>query len=147
MMHILLQATGRVDPREVLQRHFAKDAWDTQSWTGFIAVAAAIAIFVVILHFILYYQKRVEQTPQLRRPDKLFREVTRLLGLTSQHRAVLSRIAGDLKMRSPTSMLLSPASFSAASQQWLSLQDTSSGKHEDELHAIARLLFPNAGDS
>ena len=147
MMHILLQATGRVDPREVLQRHFAKDAWDTQSWTGFIAVAAAIAIFIVILHFILYYQKRAEQTTHIRSPDKLFREVTRLLGLTSQHRAVLSHIARDLKMRSPTSMLLSPESFSAASRQWLSLQDASSDEHKHELHAIARLLFTNARDS
>ena len=62
MMEILLQATSRPDPRVVLQRQFSKQAWDSETWMGIIVVAAGLTIFVVILHFVLYHEKRGGQS-------------------------------------------------------------------------------------
>ncbi|MCH8965823.1 MAG: hypothetical protein IIB58_12725, partial [Planctomycetes bacterium] len=58
MIAALLQASGRIDPRVVLREHFSKSAWDPESWKGIIIVAAAITVFVLILHFVLYCEKR-----------------------------------------------------------------------------------------
>lgn len=144
MMQILLQATSRPDPRVVLQKHFSKQAWDSESWIGFIMVAAGITILVLILHFLLYYQKRSDKSRQVSNPRAMFRELLKRLELTVVQRALLGRMARDLKRRSPTQMLLSPKFFDQAVAQWLSKGSFGQDKRARELRVIGEKLFPTS---
>ncbi len=147
MMPILLQTSHRVDPRVVLHEQFSKEAWDPETWTGIILVAVAIAVFALILHFILYYEKRLQKPKQTSNPEKLFREVLKQLELSIPQRALLARMARDLRVPSPTQMLLSPKLLSQASQQWLSTVRIASPKRSEDLQAIARKLFSETSTS
>ena len=142
MMQILLQATSRPDPRVVLREQFSKQAWDPESWMGFIVVAAGITIFVLILHFLLYYEKRGDKSRQVSSPQKLFREVLKRLELNVAQRALLGRMARDLRRRSPTQMLLSPKFFDQAVAQWLSKVSVGPDRRAQELRVIGEKLFP-----
>ena len=144
MMEILLQATSRPDPRVVLREHFSKQAWDPESWIGFIVVAACITIVVLILHFLLYYEKRSDKSRQVSSPQRLFREILKRLELNVAQRALLVRMARDLRRRSPTQMLLSPKFFDQAVARWLSKGSIGLDSRAQELRVIGEKLFPTS---
>ena len=144
MIAALLQASDRVDPRVVISEHFSKSAWDPESWKGIIIVAAAIAIFVLILHFVLYYEKWTAKPRQVNNPARLFSDVLKQLELNAAQRSLLTAMARDLKLESATHMLLSPKLFEQARQKWTSLVQPDSAAHADELQTIARELFPQS---
>ncbi len=147
MIAALLQASGRVDPRVVLHEHFSKSAWDPESWKGIIIVAAAITIFVLILHFVLYCEKRTAKPRQVNNPARLFSDVLKQLGLNTAQRSLLTAMARDLKLESATRMLLSPRLFDQARETWTSMVQPNSDAHAHELRAIARELFPQSNES
>ena len=147
MIAALLQASDRVDPRVVLREHFSKSAWDPESWKGTIIVAAAIAIFVLILHFVLYYEKWTAKPHQVNNPTRLFSDVLKQLQLNAAQRSLLMIMARDLKLESATHMLLSPKLFEQARQKWTSMVQPDSGARADELQTIARELFPQSNAS
>jgi len=147
MIAALLQASGRVDPRVVLREHFSKSAWDPESWKGIIIVAAAITVFVLILHFVLYCEKRTAKPRQVNNPTRLFSEVLKHLELNAAQRSLLTAMARDLKLESATHMLLSPRLFDQARLKWTSMMQPNSAAHGDELQAIARELFPQSNAS
>ena len=147
MIAALLQASGRVDPRVVLREHFSKSAWDPESWKGIIVVAAAITVFVLILHFVLYCEKRTAKPRQVNNPTRLFSEVLKHLELNAAQRSLLTAMARDLKLDSATHMLLSPRLFDQARLKWTSMMQPISAAHGDELQAIARELFPQSNAS
>jgi len=144
MIAALLQASDRVDPRVVLREHFSKSAWDPESWKGIIIVAAAITIFVLILHFVLYCEKRSAKPRQANSPTRLFRDVVKQLQLNAAQRSLLTAMARDLKLESATHMLLSPKLFEQARQKWTSMVQPDSAARADELKTIARELFPQS---
>ncbi len=147
MIAALLQASGRVDPRAVLHEHFSKSAWDPESWKGIIIVTAAITIFVLILHFVLYCEKRTAKPRQVNNPARLFSDVLKQLGLNAAQRSLLTAMARDLKLESATRMLLSPELFDQARKTWTSMVQPNSDAHAPELQAIARELFPQSSAS
>ena len=147
MIAALLQASNRVDPRVVLREHFSKSAWDPDSWKGIIIVAAALAIFVLILHFVLYYEKWAAKPRQLNNPARLFSDVLKQLELNAAQRSLLATMARDLKLESATHMLLSPKLFAEARQEWTSMVQPASAARADELKTIARELFPRSNAS
>ena len=147
MIAALLQASDRVDPRVVLREHFSKSAWDPESWKGIIIVAAALAIFVLILHFVLYYEKWAAKPRQVNNPTRLFSDVLKQLQLNAAQRSLLTAMARDLKLESATHMLLSPKLFEQAGQKWTSMAQPDSAAHADELQTIARELFPRSNAS
>ncbi len=144
MIAALLQASDRVDPRVVLREHFSKSAWDPESWKGIIIVAAAIAIFVLILHFVLYYEKWAAKPRQVNNSTRLFSDVLKQLELNAAQRSLLTAMARDLKLESATHILLSPKLFDQARQKWTSMSQPDSAVHTDELKTIARELFPRS---
>ena len=147
MIAALLQASNRVDPRVVLREHFSKSAWDPDSWKGIIIVAAALAIFVLILHFVLYYEKWTAKPRQANSPTRLFGDVLKQLQLNAGQRSLLTAMARDLKLESATHMLLSPKLFAEARQEWTSMVQPASAARADELKTIARELFPRSNTS
>ncbi len=147
MIAALLQASGRVDPRVVLREQFSKSAWDPESWKGMIIVAAAIAIFVLILHFVMYYEKWAAKPRQVNNPTRLFSDVLKQLQLNAAQRSLLTTMARDLKLESATHMLLSPKLFEQAGQKWTSMVQPDSSARADELKTIARELFPQSSAS
>jgi len=147
MIAALLQASNRVDPRVALSEYFSKSAWDPDSWKGIIIVVAAIAIFVLILHFVLYYEKWAAKPRQVNNPTRLFSDVLKHLQLNTAQRSLLTTMARDLKLESATHMLLSPKLFEQARQKWTSMVQPSSAAHADELQTIARELFPRSNTS
>ena len=147
MIAALLQASGRIDPRVVLRQHFSKSAWDPESWKGIIIVGAALAIFVLILHFVTYYEKWAAKPRQLNNPARLFSEVLKQLELNAAQRSLLTAMARDLKLESATHMLLSPILFDQAGQKWTSMAQPDSAARADELKTIARELFPRSNAS
>ena len=147
MIAALLQASDRVDPRVVLREHFSKSAWDPESWKGIIIVAAAITIFVLILHFVLYCEKRTAKPRQVNNPARLFSDVLKQLGLNAAQASLLTAMARDLKPESATSMLLSPELVDQARQKWTSMVQPGSAARADELQTIARELFPRSNAS
>ena len=147
MIAALLQASGRIDPRVVLRQHFSKSAWDPESWKGIIIVGAALAIFVLILHFVMYYEKWAAKPRELNNPARLFSEVLKQLDLNAVQRSLLTTMARDLKLEFATHMLLSPKLFDQARQKWTSMVQPDSAAHADELQTIARELFPQSNVS
>ncbi len=147
MIAALLQASDRVDPRVVLREHFSKSAWDPESWKGMIIVAAAIAIFVLILHFVMYYEKWAANPRQVNNATRLFSEVLKQLELNTAQRSLLTAMARDLKLESATHMLLSPKLFDEARQEWASMVQPDAAARADELKTIARELFPRSNTS
>ena len=147
MIAALLQVSGRVDPRAVLHEHFSKSAWDPESWKGIIIVAAAITIFVLILHFVLYCEKRTAKPRQVNNPTRLFSDVLKQLELNAAQRSLLTAMARDLKLESATHMLLSPKLFEQARLKWASMVQPDSAARADELKTIARELFPRSSAS
>ena len=137
-MHLLAQVSRNVEPWSAVHDQFNKGAY----WKGIVLVMAAILAFLLLLHFILYYQKRVEHPKQERDEHKLFSEVLRSLPLRVMQRNLLTRMARDLKMSSPLDMLLSPRLFTVASRRWLSATTTNTAKRAAELKEIAAALFP-----
>ena len=144
MIAALLQASERIDPRVVLREHFSKSAWDPESWKGLIIVAAAITIFVLILHFVLYCEKRTGKPRQANNPTRLFSDVLKQLELNAAQRSLLTTMARDLKLESATHMLLSPKLFEQARQKWALMVQPDAAAHADELKTIARELFPQS---
>ena len=147
MIAALLQASDRVDPRTVLSEHFSKSAWDPETWKGIIIVAAAIAIFVLILHFVMYYEKWAAKPRQVNSPTRLFSDVLKQLELNAAQRSLLTTMARDLKLESATHMLLSPKLFDQARQKWASMVQPHAAARADELKTIARELFPHSNAS
>ncbi len=147
MIAALLQASDRVDPRVALSEHFSKSAWDPESWKGIIIVAAAIAIFVLILHFVMYYEKWAAKPRELNNPARLFSAVLKQLELNAAQRSLLTAMARDLKLESATHMLLSPKLFEQARQKWASMLQPDSAARADELKTIARELFSQSNAS
>ncbi len=147
MIAALLQASDRVDPRVVLREQFSKSAWDPESWKGMIIVAAAIAIFVLILHFVMYYEKWAANPRQVNNATRLFSEVLKQLELNTAQRSLLTAMARDLKLESATHMLLSPKLFDEARQEWASMVQPDAAARADELKTIARELFPRSNTS
>ncbi len=147
MIAALLQASDRVDPRVVLSEHFSKSAWDPESWKGLIIVAAAITIFVLILHFVMHYEKWTTKPRQTNNPTRLFGEVLKQLELNAAQRSLLPAMARDLKLESATHMLLSPKLFEQARLKWASMVQPDAAARADELQTIARELFPRSNAS
>ncbi len=147
MIAALLQASDRVDPRVVISEHFSKSAWDPESWKGIIIVAAALTIFVLILHFVLYFERRSAKPRQANNPTRLFSDVLKQLELNAAQRSLLTAMARDLKLESATHVLLSPKLFEQAGQKWTSMVQPGSAARADELKTIARELFPRANAS
>ncbi len=147
MIAALLQASDRVDPRVVLQEHFSKSAWDPDSWKGIIIVAAAIAIFVLILHFVMYFEKWSTKPRQVNNPTRLFSDVLKQLELNAAQRSLLAAMARDLKLESATHILLSPKLFEQARLKWSSMVQPDAAANADELKTIARELFPQSSAS
>ena len=147
MIAALLQASDKVDPRTVLSEHFSKSAWDPESWKGIIIVAAAIAIFVLILHFVMYYEKWSAKPRQTNSPTRLFSEVLKQLDLNAAQRSLLTAMARDLKLESATHILLSPKLFDQARQKWASMVQPDAAARADEVKTIARELFPQSNSS
>ena len=141
MTLFLMQVSPRPDPRVVLQEHFSKPAWDAASWTGIIAVAAAIAAFFVILHFIMYYQKRLRSPRQFRKPERLFGEMLSQLELTRAQRVLVARMVRDLRSPMPARILLSPKLFTQATIQWLASREKDRPIHEDQFREVVSKLF------
>lgn len=141
MTLFLMQVSARPDPRVVLQEHFSKQAWDAASWTGIIAVAAAIAVFVIILHFIMYYQKRVRSPRQFRKPERLFDEMLSQMELSRSQRGLVLRMIRDLRSPMPARILLSPKLFTQATAQWLASREKDRQIHEDQFREVVSKLF------
>lgn len=144
MKPFLLQLSSRPDPRALLQQHFSKQAWDAESWTGIIVVAAAIAAFVVILHFVMYYEKRMRSTRQVRKPERLFDEMLGQIELSKAQRVLVSRMVRDLRSPTPALVLLSPKLFTQATAQWLASRQKDRQVHEDQFREVASKLFSSA---
>lgn len=141
MKSFLLQVSSRPDPRIVLQEHFSKPAWDAESWTGIIAVVAAIAAFFVILHFIMYYQKRLRSPRQFRKPERLFDEMLSQMELSRSQRGLVLRMVRDLRSPMPARILLSPKLFTQATALWLASREKDREIHEDQFRDVASKLF------
>ena len=141
MILFLLQLSSRPNPRAVLQEYFSKPAWDAESWTGIIIVTTAIALFFVMMHFVLYYQKRLRTPPQFKSPKRLFDEILSQTGLSKAQRVLVSRMARDLRPPAPARILLSPKLFAQATTQWLAARQTDQQIHEDQLRQVAYKLF------
>lgn len=137
------QVSQRVNPRLVLQKHFQKDAWDGETWIGVILVVAAMMALVVVLHFLLYYEKRTESGRELNDPQRLFREVIQSLNFSASQHALLVRLARDLRPALPTQMLLSPRLFADAKERWLASGASGTQQKAEDLTAIADILFPS----
>lgn len=141
MRLFLSQLSSRPDPRVLLQEHFSKKAWDAESWTGIIIVVGAIAVFVVILHFIMYYQKRLRSPRQFRKPGRLFDEMLSQMELSRAQRALVSRMVRDLRSPTPARILLSPKLFTQATAQWLASRQQDRQTHENRFREVASKLF------
>ena len=137
----LLQLSSRPNPRAVLQEYFSKPAWDAEAWTGVIIVVAAIGALALMLHFVMYYQKRLSTPPQFRSPRRLFNELLGQTDLNKAQRVLVSRMARDLRPPAPARILLSPKLFAQATHQWLASRQTDQQIHEDQLRQVAYKLF------
>ncbi len=146
----LLLAFQRVDPRVLLHEQFDKDAWDPATWKGMIIAVSAILGLLVILHFVFYYEKRAKQPHLPNCPHKLFAEVLHHVGLTTAQRELLLKMARDLKLPAPTTMLLTPGALAQASDCWLKNRPRTAPQELQHLRTIAVVLFGAmlpAGDS
>lgn len=142
MMLTLLQADHPVDLRNVIHDYFNRSMTDPGTMKEIILGVAAVLIFLVILHILLYYEKRESSPRQLRDSKKLYSEVLHHLPLSRAQRGALTDMAQQLRLPCPTHILLSPGLFSEASRQWLSLGPAAQASAH--LQAITSILFPQA---
>ncbi len=140
----LLQLSSRPDPRVALQEHFSKQAWDAESWAGIIIVLAAIALFVVMLHFVMHYEKRIRNPRQLNKPERLFDEMLGQMELSRAQRVLVSRMVRDLRTHTPARILLSPGLFTQATVQWLASRQKDRQTHEHQFREVASKLFSSS---
>ena len=134
---------AQVDPSAAFRQQFNKQAWDPQTWTNLIIFAAAVLVFLLILHFILYYEKNQEHPRQERNPSKLFRDVMKQLPIDNVQRDFLRRIARDLKLEHPVRCLLSPNLFRNFAQDWIQMRKENPSQYKSLIRGITNNLFPD----
>jgi hypothetical protein len=78
-----------------------------------------VALALVILGVALEWMRRHRRAPELRDPRELFAEALASLGLNAADKSVLERLAGEMQIDNPLTLLLDPAQFRDATERWL----------------------------
>jgi hypothetical protein len=126
--------------QKVLSREFST-SWSLQG------ALIVLAFFVVVALLIWYFSRReaiAAEGVQRGDPRRLFRDLLRRLSLSASQRRWLNRVAEDLRLAHPATLLLSPALFQHYTQTWRADQaaDSSAEPPPDLAPRIHAILFP-----
>ena len=147
MTDLLLQTSTYVNPRIAVRNHFNRPPEDSNTWIMMILFVAAVMILGVILHYLLNQLNRQHKPTKRQNPQKLFRDLVRSLRLPNAQRRVLVKMAKELRLRSPSRMLLSPAKFRQTAETWFESSAAEAEKHASALLAIEDALFHDSESS
>jgi hypothetical protein len=111
---VQLIAFGSLGERmQAIRGHFARGG----RWSELIAVLLALAGCVLLLALV-YRVHHAARRREPNHPSRLFRSLSRGLGLSARQRRILRRMAADLGLEHPAVMLLSPQLFREHSAAW-----------------------------
>jgi hypothetical protein len=109
-----LLKTSPPERLEALHQRFSRGG----DWDELIVVAAGfVALFALLVVFCSLQRRRQRTDSDC--PRKLYRRLVQQLGLSAPQRRLLHRMAADLELPNPTTLLLSPGVFKTHAKQWL----------------------------
>lgn len=113
------------------------------SWTEFLGAMLAIGVILGLLILVQRRQNRRARGHIENDPGKLFRTVLGQLGLGVVSRDILRRMARDLELEHPTTLIMSPDIFRYSLVRWRRELDRDSGRvpQHCDLDQLYRTLF------
>lgn len=141
MTALILAALKRTERLEAMRHGFAhKTDPGTNIWMGIIVVAV-VGLLVILILLLANRAQQDRQTGKAKSPQFLFKDVLRRLKLGFKDRALLRRIANDLRLENPAVMLLTPQIFAETIHVYLARKPGSAKTDMTRLTAICRRLF------
>ncbi len=134
MMPAIVAALGRAQKLEAMRRGFTSKTEPGSGVYTSLLVVALILMLVVVALLVLNRMQQGRQAREKGSARSLFREVLRKLSLASKDRALLRRVAEDLKLENPSVMLLTPGLFAETVYAYASAK---TGKAAGDLQRLA----------
>ena len=115
---LLGQSAQRLSGRlHGIQQTFQEKSDSPSTWLWFVLVLAG-AVVLLFTAGILQELQRRRKAPPARKPHVLFRSVVKRLRLSWTQRRLLQAIAGEVRLKHPMGMLLSPGLLSRHAHRW-----------------------------
>lgn len=132
MIALLLQT-----PLDAVHERFARGG----SVQDFLLVLLAITAGLGLLAFLNRLQRPAESKPAENNPQRLFLDLLLHLQLGVVQRDLMLRMARDLRIEHPATLLMSATLFRQNVNKWLRETSTTSGDQHDGFDHLSRLLF------
>jgi hypothetical protein len=132
---MLAQATDMTEGLARLKEGFNREGDPTM----LVIIVLILLVPLVLLAVIRSFQKRT-QRPETDDPGQLFGELLRDAGFLPRERRLLERIAAELHLAQPVTLLLSPVLFREQAQAWQAQVVPAAAPAEEELASIERRL-------
>ena len=137
MTAVLVQTTS-ADRLQSIQQYLNREG------SGWGALLAALGLVALILVIVLAYtlQQRARRG-DVHRPRKLFRRMLRRLELAIPQRDLLQRMAADLGLENPTTLLLARSIFEKHAGDWLNAGRSAGLEDRGRIAELTGILFPS----
>jgi len=104
---------------------------------------AAIVAVVPVVYAIVRLRDRMGKPRVINDPRRLYDDLVGALALEPHQREFLQRLAADLAIPHPTTLLLSPRLFNRAVKDWRRRAPTAMSDWSETVAATYRVLFPS----
>ena len=141
MMPTILAALGRAQKLEAMRRGFTSKTDPGSGVYTSLLVVALILMLVVVGLLVLNRMQQGRQAREKGSARSLFREVLRKLSLASKDRALLRRVADELKLENPAVMLLTPGIFAETAYAYAGAKTGNAGADLQRLALICKRIF------
>ena len=128
-----MNPTQMEHPTKYIHEHFQKGG-DIQNFLLVLFGMAALFVILAIVHRI-QRGDRVVTTPNS--PMRLFKNTIAELGLTVRQRDFLGRVATEIKLPHPSTMLLSPTLFDRELDRWWKIKGSMSDRAKTNANKMA----------
>jgi hypothetical protein len=138
MITILLQAKN---PWQSAHEHFQRGG----TLGGLLAAFMTIGGLIGLLYIVHRLQQRKHSTGPVVNPQKLFRTIVRKIGLNVLQRDLLLRVARDLRLQHPVTLLLAPEVFQYHIRKWrekmYQVDRDAIAKTDDAVESLSQVIF------
>lgn len=141
MAWLILAELGRAERLRAIREGFtSKSEAGSGVYTGLLIVVALGVVAIVVLALLHRFAEGTGKSSG-GTPNSLFREVLRELPLGFQDKALLRRMAGDMQLANPTTVLLTPGLFEQCLQEYAAAHPKVSERDLHRYEAISQQLF------
>jgi hypothetical protein len=141
MMYLILAALGRSDRLEAMRRGFtSKGDPGSDVWQGMVVIS--VVGFAIIGGLLILNRAQLRRSEAAKGDAaSLFREVLGALHLGVKDRALLRRIASEMKLENPTVALLTPELFAEFAYTYIAAKPGAAKGEASRLASICKAIF------